>query len=150
MANTYSQLCFHIVFSVKFRKNLIKSGWEDELYMYITGVVSKNDQKMLCLNGMPDHIHLLIGTKPSCCISDLVRIVKSSSSKWINERNLCVGKFKWQTGFGAFTVSQSQLDRVARYIVNQKYHHRKKSFGDEYKDFMNANEIDYSDKYLFD
>ena len=111
MANTYTQLYFHIVFAVKGRNNLISINWEEELYKYITGIISNKNQKLMIVNGMPNHIHLLIGTKPNCNLSDLVRDLKANSSKWINEKRFVRGKFEWQRGFGAFTVSQS-VDKI--------------------------------------
>ncbi len=149
MANTYTQLYFHIVFAVKGRKNHISNKWKDELYKYITGIVTNKNQKLMIINGMPDHIHLLIGTKPNCTLSDLVRDIKANSSKWINQKQLIKGKFEWQTGFGAFTVSQSGVNHVVDYIKNQEKHHRKKSFREEYIDVLNAYEIDFNSEYIF-
>ncbi|WP_010135828.1 IS200/IS605 family transposase [Ochrovirga pacifica] len=150
MANTYTQLYFHIVFAVKGRRNHISKLWKDDLYKYITGVVTNKNQKMMMVNGVADHIHLLIGTKPNCNLSDLVRDIKANSSKWVNENNFIPCKFEWQTGFGAFTVSQSGVKNVIRYIKNQEEHHRKKTFREEYVDFLKAYEVDYKTAYLFD
>jgi len=150
MANTCAQLYFHVVFAVNGRKELIDKNWKDELYKYITGIVSNKDQKLMFINGMPDHVHLLIGTKPNCNLSDLVRDIKSNSAKWINNKQFINGEFEWQLGFGAFTVSQSQLDKVVSYIKNQQKHHLKKSFREEYVEFLEANNIEYKDEYLFD
>jgi len=127
MANTYTQLYFLIVFVVKYRRNSIAPHWKDELYKYITGIVTNKGQKLMIINGMPDHVHILIGTKPTCNLSNLMRDVKSNSSKWINEMKFIRGKFRWQTGFAAFTVSQSLLRVILKYIENQEEHHRKKS-----------------------
>ena len=149
MANTYTQLYFHIVFAVKGRKNHISKKWKDELYKYITGIVTNKNQKLMIINGMPDHIHILIGTKPNCTLSDLVRDIKANSSKWINQKQLIKGKFEWQTGFGAFTVNQSGVNNVVDYIKNQEKHHRKKSFREEYIDSLNAYEIDFNSEYIF-
>lgn len=149
MANTYTQLYFHIVIVVKGRQNHISLKWKDELYKYITGIITNKSQKLMILNGMPDHLHLLIGTKPNCTLSDLVRDIKANSSKWINERHLVTGKFEWQKGFGGFTVSQSGVKNVIEYIKNQEDHHRKKSFREEYIDFLKAYEVDFKNEYLF-
>lgn len=149
MANTYTQLYFHIVFAVKGRDNLITSKFKIELYKYITGIISNKNQKLMIINGMPNHIHLLIGTKPNCNLSDLVRNIKANSSKWINENNFVLGKFEWQTGFGAFTVSHSGLDKVIKYIKDQEKHHKIKSFKEEYIDFLKGYKIDFEDKYIF-
>jgi len=149
MANTYTQLYFHIVFAVKGRKNLISIIWKNELYKYITGVISNKNQKLMIVNGMPNHIHLLISTKPNCNLSDLVRAIKANSSKWINENKFVKGKFEWQRGFGAFTVSQSGIKPVIEYIKNQEEHHKQKAFRNEYIEFLKAYEIDFNDKYVF-
>ncbi len=101
------------------------------------------------MNGMPDHLHILIGTKPNCVLSDLVRDIKSNSSRWVNEKGFVMGKFSWQTGFGAFTVSQSQLSIVIDYIINQEKHHRTRTFREEYLDFLKINEIDFNEDYIF-
>ena len=149
MANTYTQLYFHIVFAVKGRNNLILTNWKDELYKYISGIISNKNQKLMIINGMPNHIHLLIGTKPNCNLSDLVRDIKANSSKWINEKQLIKGKFEWQTGFGAFTISQSGLRNAINYIKNQEKHHKNKTFKEEYIDFLKAYEIEFKNQYLF-
>lgn len=149
MANTYTQLYFHVIFAVKGRTNGISNKWKDELYKYISGIISQQNQKLMIVNGMPNHIHLLIGTKPDCNLSDLVRNIKSSSSKWINEKGFATGKFEWQSGFGAFTVSQSGVKKVIEYIVNQEIHHSAKSFRQEYIEFLTAFEIDYKNDYIF-
>lgn len=150
MANTYTKLYFHIVFAVKHRSNLIAIKWKDELYKYISGIISNKNQKLIIINGMPDHIHLLIGMKPDNNLSDLIRNVKANSSRFINEKRWVMGKFEWQTGFGAFTVGYSQLDTVVNYIHTQELHHQKKSFREEYLEFLQQSEIDYQTEYIFD
>lgn len=150
MANTYTQLYFHIVFAVKGRANLVSIKWREQLYKYITGIITNKNQKLIIINGMPDHVHLLIGMKPDACLSDLVRDIKANSSKFINEQKLVVGKFEWQTGFGAFTLGYSQLATVVTYIKNQEEHHRKKSFREEYLDFLKQNDIDFKSEFIFD
>ncbi|MCG3167424.1 MAG: hypothetical protein POELPBGB_03216 [Bacteroidia bacterium] len=149
-AGTYSQIYIQIVFAVKGRESLIAHDWEERLYEYITGIVRNKEQKMLAINGMPDHIHFLIGMKPSCCLSDLVREVKKSSNEFINEKNLSKFKFNWQEGYGAFSYSHSQLDNVIGYIMNQKTHHKTKSFKEEYVDFLKKFNVEYKDQFLFD
>jgi putative transposase len=150
MSNTYSQIYIQIVFAVNGRENLISKNNREELHKYITGIVQNRDQKMLSIFCMPDHIHLLVSIKPSIAISDLVRDVKSGSSKFINEQNWINGKFNWQEGFGAFSYSKSQIDSVIQYILNQEEHHKKTTFKEEYFDFMKKFEIDYEEKYLFE
>lgn len=149
MANTYTQLYFHVIFAVKGRDNLISKKWKEELYKYISGIVSNKEQKLMIINGMPNHIHLLLSTKPNCNLSDLVRDIKSNSSKWINSKQFISGKFEWQIGFGAFTVSQSGVNSVIDYIKNQENHHGKKSFREEYKDFLTSYEVEFNSDYIF-
>jgi REP element-mobilizing transposase RayT len=150
MANTYTQLYVQFVFAVKGRQNLIPAERKNELHKYITGIVQKRTHKMLAINCMPDHIHIFVGLKPSQSISDLVRDVKSNSSIYITDKKFVRGKFNWQDGFGAFSYSHSHIDAVIKYIANQEQHHRKKSFKDEYLDFLKKFNVEYDDKYLFD
>jgi putative transposase len=150
MANTYTQLYVHIVFAVKGRTNLISRTWKEELYKYISGTITGKKQKLMAINGMPDHIHLLIGFNPDCTISDLVRDIKANASKWINDKGYAFGKFEWQSGFGAFTIGQSQIDRVFKYIANQEEHHKIKTFREEYIDFLKAYQVEFNIQYVFD
>jgi len=147
--STFSQLYIQIVFAVKGRQSLISREWEEELYKYITGIVTNKEQKLIAINGMPDHIHFLIGLKPSCKLSDLVREVKKSSNTFINEKKFTKYNFEWQEGYGAFSYSHSALDSVIAYINNQKEHHKKKTFKEEYKDFLKKFQIEYKEEYLF-
>ena len=128
MANTYTQVHLQFVFAPKYRASLINSNWENDLYKYITGVVQNNGHKMISVNGMPDHVHILVGFRATQSIADFMQDVKAGSSKWVNDNKYCNGRFEWQTGYGAFSYSKSQLPAVIRYIENQKEHHRKKTF----------------------
>jgi putative transposase len=148
--STYSQIYIQIVFAVKKRDSLIQNTWEDELYKYITGIISNKGQKLLAINGMPDHVHILIGMKPSCCLSDLVREIKKSSTTFIKEKKFTKFNFRWQEGFGAFSYSHSSLNNVIAYIQNQKEHHRKKTFKEEYIEFLEKFQIEFKDEYLFE
>lgn len=150
MPNTFSQIYIHIVFAVKHRNSLIQSSWETKLYKYITGIVQGQHQKMLRINGMPDHIHFLIGMKPDCRISDLVREVKKASTNYIKENKFTKFNFNWQTGYGAFSVSHSQLDKVINYIINQQEHHKRRTFKEEYIELLKKYMIEFDDKYLFE
>jgi REP element-mobilizing transposase RayT len=138
------------VFAVKGRENLISKIHREELYKYITGIVQNRGQKMLSIFCMPDHVHLLVGIKPSITISDLVRDIKAGSSNFINQQYYVNGKFNWQEGFGAFSYSKSQIDTVIKYILSQEEHHKKTTFREEYFDFLEKFEIDYDEKYLFE
>jgi len=148
--STYSQIYIQTIFAVKGRESLILPDWEERLYKYITGIVQGQGQKMLSINGMPDHIHFLIGMKPTCRLSDLVREIKKSSNDFIKENRFTKFKFHWQDGFGAFSYSHSQLENVIAYISNQKQHHKKKTFREEYIGFLNSFNIEYDKKYLFE
>ena len=150
MASTFSQIYIQIVFAVKGRDSLIHSSWEEELYKYITGIVTNKEQKLLAINGNTDHIHILIGMRPSCCSSDLVREIKKASNDFIKEKRFSKFKFQWQDGYGAFSNSHSALDNVIGYINNQKKHHKKQTFKDEYKEFLKKFEVEYIDEYLFE
>jgi REP element-mobilizing transposase RayT len=150
LANTYTQIYVHIVFSVKGRNSLIHQSWEEKLYQYITGIIRNKGQKLLAINGMPDHIHILIGMKPDCNLSELVREIKKSSNDFIKENYLTPFNFQWQSGFGAFSYSQSQLDNVIAYIANQKEHHQTKTFKAEYLELLKKFNIDFKNEYLFE
>jgi putative transposase len=149
MANTYTQIHLQFVFAVKYRAAVIDKSWKDELYKYITGIVQNNKHKMLCINGVADHIHIFIGMKPTQSVSDLLQDIKGSSSKWINEKGFIKGKFEWQEGYGAFSYSMSHIQNVIRYIENQEEHHRKKSFLEEYIAFLDEFEIEYNERFIF-
>jgi putative transposase len=150
MANTYSQLYIHLVFSTQNRDALIKKDWKDELEKYITGIVQNHKHKLLAIGTMPDHIHMFIGYNINQKIPDLVENIKTSSNAWIKEKKLTRYKFEWQRGYGAFSHSQSQIDAVARYVLNQEVHHAKKSFREEYLEILRKNDIEFKDEYLFE
>jgi putative transposase len=149
MANTYTQIYIHVVFAVEGRQNLIKPEYNDELQKYITGIVSGQNQKMIAINNLPDHLHLLIGLRPDSALSDLMRDVKAGSSKFINEKRWVMGRFSWQEGFGAFSYSRSQLGAVIRYIEDQQKHHAKKLFRDEYVELLERFGVEYDRRYIF-
>ncbi|RCK73333.1 MAG: putative transposase [Ignavibacteriae bacterium] len=120
------------------------------MHKYIAGIIKNEDQKLIAINSMPDHLHMLIGMKPDVALSDLIRIIKSNSSKFINEQKFTHGKFNWQEGFGGFSYSHSQLDIVIRYIQNQEKHHSRKTFREEYLEILKKYAVDYDNKYLFE
>ena len=148
--STFSQIYIQVIFAVKGRNSFIHISWEEELYKYITGIITNKGQKLIAINGMPDHIHILIGIKPSCCLSDLVREIKTSSNEFINVKKFSKLKFEWQEGYGAFSYSHSALNNVIAYIQKQKEHHKRKSFREEYEDFLMKFEIEYKKEYLFE
>jgi putative transposase len=149
MANTFTQIHIQFVFAVKYRQCLIQSTWKNELYKYITGIVQKQNHKLLAINGVSDHIHILIGVRPTQSISELMQDVKGSSSKWINEKKITPRKFEWQEGYGAFSYSLSQVKQVISYINNQEIHHAKKSLREEYIGFLQKFEVDFDERYIF-
>jgi len=150
MANTYKQAYFHLVFAIKNRAALIKNEWKDELEMYITGIIQNRGHKLLAINSMPDHIHILIGYNLNDLIPDLVEKVKTSSNAFIKEKKLSKFRFEWQRGYGAFTHSHSSIYQVIKYILNQHVHHQKKSFQQEYLGMLTRNDIQFKKEYLFD
>jgi putative transposase len=150
MSGTFSKLYVQVVFAVKRKENLIAKTWKDDLHKYMAGIIKGKDQKSIIVNGMQDHIHAFIGLRPAMKISDLVREIKNNSSNFINDRKFVRGKFAWQDGYGAFSYSHSHIDNVYQYILNQKEHHKKKTFRQEYIDFLEKFEIEYDEKYLFD
>lgn len=148
MANTYTQLHVQFVFAVKYRKALITKDWKERLHQYITGIIQSNQQKMLCINSMPDHIHIFIGMRPTQSISSLIQNIKTETSKWIKEQKLS-SYFAWQEGYGAFSYSRSHVPNVIRYIQNQEVHHKKETFLEEYQKFLKAFEVEYDEQYIF-
>lgn|SRR5690606_11399507 len=149
MANTYTQFYVQYVFAVQNRISLIHHSWEEELYKIITGIVQNHKHKMIAINGMPDHLHVFIGQHPTQSPSDLMKIVKGESSSKIKDKGWVPERFRWQGGFGAFTYSKRDINRVYRYIMNQKEHHKKQNFIDEYKSFLDGYGIEYDPKYIF-
>ena len=150
MAGTYSQIYIQAVFAVKGRENLIHKNWRDELHKYISGIITGKQQKSIIVNGVSDHVHCFIGLKPSMAVSDLIRDIKNNSSKFINEKEFVKGKFQWQEGYGAFSYAHSQVEQVYNYILNQEAHHQKKTFRQEYLEFLTKYEIEHKPEYLFE
>jgi putative transposase len=149
MPNTYTQIHIQCVMAVKFRNALIQSSWKQQLHKYTTGIVQNNGHKMIAINSMPDHLHLFIGFRPNQSLSDLMRLVKGESSKWINEQKFTPISFRWQEGYGAFSYSRSHVQAVTDYIMNQEEHHRKRTFLEEYQQFLEQFEIEYDEQYIF-
>ncbi len=149
MANTYTQVHIHAIFSVQNRECIIKQSWKEELYRYLTGIIQNNGHKLLAINGMPDHIHVFFGMRPTQSLSNLMQDIKGDSSKWINNKGLINSRFSWQEGYGAFSYNKSSVDCVIDYIKNQEVHHRKKTFTEEYHEFLEKFEVDFDERYLF-
>jgi REP element-mobilizing transposase RayT len=149
MANTYSQIYLHFVFAVQNRLSLIKKRWQNELYNYLIAIISNQGHKVYAINGMEDHLHILISMNPTQSPSKLMYEVKRSSSLWINNQKLSAGKFSWQEGFGAFSYGKSQLPGIIAYIERQEAHHKTRSFREEYLEFLKRFEIDHDERYIF-
>jgi len=150
MANTYSKIYVQIIFAVKHRQSYISEKWEKELYKYINGIVRGTSNKLYAIGGVQDHLHLLISYRPSVCLSDLVRDIKSNSSGFVNRKGYVDSGFQWQKGYGSFSYGQSQVSDVIRYIENQKTHHKHHTFREEYLAFLRKFNIDHDEKYLFE
>ena len=149
MANTYTQIYIHGVFAVRFRQCLLFDSYAEKARKYMSGIVTNLESKLISINTMPDHCHLLIGLNPTMSISELLGKVKSGSSKYINSKRFVHGRFEWQDGFGAFSYSRSQLSNVITYIENQQIHHKKQSFRKEYIELLDTFEIEYDKRYIF-
>ena len=150
MPNTYTQIYIHIVFSVKGRQSLIPKQHKAELHGYIMGIIKNKKQTVIQINSMPDHIHILVGITPDTAISNLVRDIKSNSTRFINQKQWVVGKFQWQEGFGAFSYARSQLEDIIKYIQNQEKHHTRKTFREEYLEILKRFNVPYDERYVFD
>lgn len=156
MPNTYTQIHIQTVFAVKNRDALISTTWKIELYKNITAIIQNNNHKLLAINGMPDHIHILFGMRSTQSLSDLMKQVKQDSSKClpagqagINQKGFVKGKFAWQSGYGAFSYAKSEVPAIINYIKNQEEHHKAKTFNDEYLEFLKDFEVEFDTKYIF-
>jgi REP element-mobilizing transposase RayT len=148
MANPYTQIHIHTVFAVQNRLSLINKNWQEELYKYITGIITNNGHKLLQIGGMQDHIHIFFGMRPTQSLSNLMQDIKGDSSKWINEKRFVKGKFSWQEGYGAFSYGKSQIDDVVQYIQNQEKHHAKRDFQNEYLELLKLFSVEYDERYI--
>ena len=150
MPNTFSQIYLQFVFAVKGRQSLVPKQHKEELHKYISGLVQNRKAKMLAVHCMPDHIHLFVGFKPSVLISDFIKEIKVESNEFITSKRWLTRKFSSQEGYGVFSYSQSHIDRVVKYILNQEHHHRKMTFRTEYHELLGKFQIPFEEKYLFD
>ncbi len=149
MPNNYSQVHLQLVFAVKYREAVIHKSWKENLHKFITRNIETNKHKLLQINSMPDHVHILIGMRPHQSISNLVQDIKVESSKWIKEQKFCIFPFSWQEGYGVFSYSKSHVNAVIRYIQNQEIHHEKINFIDEYRKLLTVFEIKWEEPYIF-
>ena len=151
MPNTYSQIYLQFIFAVKGRENLIQENYREELQKYITGIIQNKGQKLISIYANPDHIHILVSFKKlDISISKFVKEIKVSSTNFINEKKFLNAPFNWQEGYGCFSYSKSQRDAVVNYITDQKEHHKKKSFREEYLGFLKKFEVEFDEKYVFE
>ena len=148
MPGTHSSLHYHLIFSTKNRHPLIKSSWEQRLHTYVCGILSKQGAVLECIGGTADHIHIVVRLKPNHCLSDILRELKAGSSGWVH-RELGYRFFDWQNGYGAFTVSSSDMTQLKYYVDIQKDHHKKKPFQDEYRELLLRNGIQFDARYLW-
>jgi putative transposase len=148
-SGTYTQIYIHLVFAVKNRESVLIPSIQEEVFKFIAGTINSMKHKSLAVNGMTDHIHCFLGLYPMQSISELVKEVKRSSTNLINQNKWLPGKFEWQTGFGGFSYSRSQIDSVIKYIVDQKIHHKKQTFKDEYFGFLKKFQVEYNPDFLF-
>jgi len=149
MANTFTQIHIHVVFAVQNRISCIQKSWQDRLYKYIIAIIQKHKHKVLAIGGMPDHIHILFGFRPTQALSNLIQEVKRDSSEWVNQQGFIAGRFSWQEGYGAFSYSKSHVSKVAKYIETQEEHHQKKRFVDEFKKILKDLDLEYNEQYIF-
>lgn len=150
MANTYTNLQFHLVFSTKHRVNWIYSALQPRLWNYMAGICRDLNMIPMAINGVNDHAHLLVGFRPTHSVAEMTQRIKSASSHWLHETEEGFADFAWQTGYAAFTVSSSQVAAVKKYIQHQQEHHHKQSFADELRALMNKHGIEFDEKYLLD
>jgi putative transposase len=149
MAGTYYNLNFHVVFSTKNRDPIITPELEQELYPYVAGIIKGEEGILLKIGGTENHVHLLLRLKPRHVIPDMLKKIKANSSKWINEHKKIVGRFSWQGGYGIFSVSESQLPKTIEYVENQKKHHQRVTFKDEFIGFLEKNGIQYDPEHIW-
>ena len=150
MGHTFTRLVYHCIFSTKGRRAFINETIRERLYSYIRGILERNEAHALAIGGVADHVHLLIETSPAASVAEMMRIVKTNSSKWIRATFPTHADFGWQTGYGAFSVSSSAVPDVMRYIDNQAEHHRSRRFEDEFVEFLRRHGLDCDERYVWD
>lgn len=148
--NTYTQIYLQYVFAVKYREALIQPKYQEEVFPFISGLVDSMGHKSYAVNGMPDHVHIFMSFNPKDSPSDTIKEIKRATTNFINDKKWFSAKFQWQEGYGCFSYSKSQIDNVVKYIMNQREHHQKNSFREEYLNFLKKFDVEYDEKYLFD
>jgi putative transposase len=150
MPSTHHGILIHVIFSTKNRKPLIGDTWQDDLFAYMGVTARDHKATILCSGGIEDHVHLLAKLHPSFALADTIQLIKSNSSRWVNSEQKLNSRFEWQRGYGAFSVSQSQADKVKHYIQTQRDHHRSQSFREEYLTTLRRHAIEFDERYVFD
>jgi putative transposase len=150
MANTYHQMYIQAVFAVKYRKAVLHKDWRKDVFAVIGNLINETGCKTIIVNGVEDHVHCFLGLKPTISISELMKTVKAKSSKYINDNKFLLDRFEWQVGYGAFSYSQSHINRVYKYIENQEAHHNKESFKKEYLKYLEEYKIPFDERYIFE
>ena len=149
MANTYHQIYIQAIFAVKYRNTLLHKDWRESMFSVIGNLINETGCNNIIVSGVEDHVHCFFGLKPSVSLSDVMKAVKSKSSKWLNESNLLENHFEWQTGYGVFSYGQSQVDAMYQYVQNQEEHHKTHTFQEEYIWFLHHFNIHYDENYIF-
>ncbi|MCA9061807.1 MAG: IS200/IS605 family transposase [Planctomycetaceae bacterium] len=149
MANTFTSLHYHIVFSTKERREFIHSEIEQRVWEYLGGIAKQNGMKPLQVGGIEDHVHIVAGIPPTLAVSRAIQQIKGGSSRWIHETFSSLSKFTWQDGYGAFSVSRSLLPTVINYVATQREHHRKRNFQEEFREMLERHEIEYDERYVW-
>jgi REP element-mobilizing transposase RayT len=150
MANTYHQMYIQAVFAVKYRKAVLHKDWRKDVFAVIGNLINETGCKTIIVNGVEDHVHCFLGLKPTISISELMKTVKAKSSKYINDNKFLLDRFEWQVGYGAFSYSQSHINRVYKYIENQEAHHNKESFKKEYLKYLEEYKIPFDERSIFE
>ncbi|MGB6219775.1 IS200/IS605 family transposase [Haloferula sp.] len=149
MANTYTRLLYHCVWSTKDRSPIIHEKIESKVWAYLAGIAQRNKIHAIRIGGIENHVHLLIEIPKTMAVAEAIKQLKGGSSLWINSENLTNAHFAWQDGYSAFTVSPSAIPDVVKYIANQREHHRHKTFEDEYRSFLEKHGVDFDEAYVF-
>lgn len=150
MGQSYAALYCHATFSTKNRAPLITPDIRERLYTYIGGIISNHNGRLLAVGGTPDHVHLLLSLHRDTSVAEVMRLVKANSSKWVRETHPARLDFGWQTGYGAFSVSHSNVPAVQDYIARQEAHHRRVSFQEEFVEFLKRHGVEYDERYIWE
>ena len=150
MGHNFTSLLTHVIFSTKDRVPSIKPGFKADLHAFLGGIIRKMDGKAVVVNGTNDHVHLLLWMPPAVSVSETMRVLKSNSSRWVNQKGVAKPAFSWQTGYGAFSVSHSSTAAVVKYIQGQEEHHRRVSFQEEFVTFLKKHGVEYDERYIWE